>query len=74
MIYTKKINKTVEIPEKVTCDFCKKVMKVNTYDNFNGASFAVKFGYGSKYDTDMWVFDICDDCATKILKNKRQLI
>jgi len=71
MIYTKKINQTVEIPEKVTCDFCKKVMKINSCDSFAGASFQLHFGYGSRYDTEIWGFDICDDCVDKHLKNKK---
>ena len=77
MIKYRKITIEKDIPDKVICDFCDKIMEVNECDSFEGTSFELKVGYGSIHDTEHWSFDICDACAEKIhlktLRNKNIL-
>jgi hypothetical protein len=32
-------------------------------------SFEIEWGYGSKYDTDKWTWDLCESCIEEILKD-----
>jgi len=57
---------TEEVIRSVSCDWCGE--EFNETDAIN--SFSIHFGYGSKYDGDIYYFDICDDCFDKYLKDK----
>lgn len=50
--------------DHVSCNFCGKMGK----EFFQGGSGKVSFGYGSKYDTTYYDFDVCDDCFDKHFK------
>jgi hypothetical protein len=69
--YKKQIKMETEYKLKsIKCDFCGK--KGDTIDGLplDVNSFQIGFGYGSKYDTELHKFDICDDCYEKFIKNK----
>jgi hypothetical protein len=65
---TKQIEETITKEEvlSMTCDCCGKtevgehVEYASDINNFN-----ISFGYGSKFDTDRWEFDVCDQCLEK---------
>ena len=70
----KQAEKEVTITEYETVEFgCNRCGKLEqNADSFteNGFhNFGVNFGYGSKYDTDQWEFDLCEDCLFEVVKD-----
>lgn len=71
---TKKVIETTEV-EYIVCDKCN--LKSERSDAFPAGTFPaitrveVFFGYGSKFDTEIWELDLCDDCAKKIFEPER---
>lgn len=50
----------------VTCDCCGKTIKgEHASDMGDITDVVIQFGYGSRFDTDIWKMDICDDCLEK---------
>ena len=70
IIIRKQITTDVECISKIKCDWCGKESKLE--DTIT--EFKIQFGVGSKYDDDMYVADICDDCFDKHLKNKMKRV
>jgi len=70
MIKTKTIRVDKEVPDKITCDFCGCILSKLDVDMWEGSSFTLTFGYHSKFDTEKWEFDICDECAEKLKEKK----
>lgn len=69
---TKEITETVTKTETsvVVCNRCgKKVEGEDAQYSSDITDVRVEFGYGSKFDTDVWEFDICDDCIEEITKS-----
>ena len=59
-----------KIPVLRICDFCGKKERPSGLgiDDTAITEFHIVFGYGSKFDTEIWNFDICDDCAERLKK------
>lgn len=59
---------TKTITTSIICNCCGKTVKSDE----NGFNFSditdieIVFQYGSKFDTESWEFDLCDDCIEKI--------
>ncbi|RYI30559.1 hypothetical protein EVU96_09085 [Bacillus infantis] len=64
------IEKTILLPESITCNKCGKKAEISgdEYDReFQSnvfQSIKLQFAYGSKYDMDVWEFDLCEECVT----------
>ena len=72
MIKTKQIevkNKE-EIVIEASCDFCGKKFDKVTVDCCGYGHLGLSFGYGSKFDDDHFVLEICDDCFIEKFGNK----
>ncbi|WP_433744509.1 hypothetical protein [Falsibacillus pallidus] len=70
--YQKIISKK-EILKSVKCNKCgktelfngpedKNLLKLNDFHTFD-----IKFGYGSKYDEQRWMFDLCESCLIEFI-------
>ena len=60
----KKIVSVVEV-EKVVCDYCGNDFEVQARDGvptFPGGTMSLEFFFGSKFDGQKAVLDICDKC------------
>jgi len=55
--------------QKLICDGCGKESN-NDYDT-DITSFNIEFGYGSKFDTETWYFDLCDECMERTFNEIR---
>ena len=77
----KTISNTVEVTETkevivaklVQCNRCEKKYETITDDEWSNwdsemQSFSCGFGYGSKYDSEKWSFDLCEECLVAIFK------
>lgn len=57
----------------VTCNKCGKTKKLygedykKAWEAEEFKSFSCSFGYGSKFDTENWIFDLCEDCLEDIV-------
>ena len=67
IIEIEKVIKEEEIV-KISCDFCTK--ESTTPLSSDITSFSIEPGYGSKFDSESFDFDICDKCLEKIFLNK----
>jgi hypothetical protein len=55
--------KEVDIIDSIVCNRCGK--EVIAYNGMCGTcthNFEIQFGWGSKRDTDIWKFDLCEKC------------
>ena len=69
--------KEVEIKEKtveekivtlVVCNCCGKSEKGEHVDYDSSiTSIEIPFGYGSRFDTEHWKMDLCDDCLENLV-------
>lgn len=50
-----------------TCNKCGK--SFDEYDKSNGASMYTIAGYGSKYDGEEILIDLCCDCMDKLIES-----
>lgn len=57
-----KTDKLLEKEEPV--DMIRDMFVTSHYHNFN-----IVFNYGSKFDTEQWSFDLCEDCIEEITNN-----
>ena len=75
MIKTKRVSRTIteDVINKVTCDWCEKPFDKTTTQCNGYGELNLYFGYGSIYDDDKWIAEICDDCFEKHLKKKMRL-
>ncbi len=64
MRHTKKEQHTStrDVTTGYTCDHCSKEIAAENHTR-EGTTFVCTFGYGSRYDTNDWKFDLCDDCC-----------
>ena len=51
----------------IKCDRCHKEYS-NDYDH-DITPIQIEFGYGSKFDTEIWNFDLCDECIEEVFKD-----
>ena len=51
-----------------TCDGCKEPIKEPFPGQFEYARLTASWGYGSKYDTEQWDYDLCDGCCARIVE------
>lgn len=69
------VEKTVKENElrSVTCNKCGITKKLSgedfqkAWDAEEFQSFSCSFGYGSKFDMEKWIFDLCGDCLEGIV-------
>lgn len=48
--------------------FCNKCGKqIQQYDEVNGFHHSGRFGYGSKYDGELFEVDLCVDCIDELV-------
>jgi len=68
-IYESKEEKVVKnIVTSTICNCCGKSENA-TKDGFDFSDITpidISFQYGSKYDTEIWEFDLCDECVEQI--------
>ena len=57
----------------VRCDFCQKEFDKITVICKGYGQVKIKFGYGSKYDGDIFRGEICDDCFDDHFKGKLRI-
>ena len=64
-----KIYLTKEVEQNVLtdiqCDCCGKSCLDNQKMNFEYAHIVAHWGYCSSRDTEVWICDLCEDCAVK---------
>jgi hypothetical protein len=65
-----KITETKTVSEEkvtaITCNCCGKTETGEHIDyDSTITSVDISFGYGSRFDTDTWKMDLCDDCLEK---------
>ena len=62
---------TQNIVANIFCDKCGKtiLVKKTEYNFIRGGQVEMKFGYGSKYDSDLYRFELCDECVENFLKS-----
>ena len=65
--------KTIEVPENVieniTCDKCGKVSEDGFIPYIH--TISIDWGYGSKFDTEKWEIDLCENCLVQMLENSK---
>ena len=53
----------------LVCDRCQRVY-AEAQDgrilSSGGAEFKASFGYGSRFDLEVWVMHLCDDCCERL--------
>lgn len=59
--------------EKCKCNTCGREFKddglYNEFHNPKLHKFEIKFGYGSKFDKQIWILYKCDDCLAEEVIN-----
>lgn len=71
--------KEIVVNESIRCNKCGKEKERDFHSEYfedyeegiwdtEFQTFSFGFGYGSRYDTEQWSFDLCDDCLTEIVK------
>lgn len=71
----RELNTTVETVTKsevisITCDKCGKTEEGENIEYASSIeTWKHNFGYGSKFDTDMVSFELCDDCYEEFIKS-----
>lgn len=54
------------------CNKCgKKIDVSNPIADKTVTEISVNFGYGSAFDTQIWRFDLCDNCMVEITRGFR---
>ena len=62
--------KTIEMPQEIVTEYvCDKCGK-KSEDGFSPyiQTLHIDWGYGSKFDTEMWEIDLCEECLIKMLE------
>ena len=63
-----------EVTIEVQCDRCKKTEVGQNVNSSDIQEQVFKFGYGSEFDGETWVFHLCDTCIKEFrgsfLKNE----
>ena len=66
----KEIIKTKKL-KKIICNSCGKTETKKDNEHFelmpSITNIKISFGYGSKFDTELHEFDLCDECYEKII-------
>jgi hypothetical protein len=69
----KEITKKEKIIDNIYCTKCGKDIKisdlVSKLEMIYGCTVIMKYGYGSKNDGTVIQFELCDECAEKIIKD-----
>ena len=65
-----KVTKTTDEVKEITCDRCgkrsvKNIVPVGMDPYID--TISVYWGYGSKYDGELWEFDLCEKCIEETL-------
>ena len=59
--------KCVEIVDGIACNKCGKKYTGDYCDMRDITDVTIHFGFGSRHDTDVWEFDLCDDCIDEMI-------
>lgn len=65
-----KLETEKEIIKKAFCDFCGKEFDKITVECGGYGRLMLGFGYGSSFDDDTFVLEICDSCFLKMFGEK----
>ncbi len=65
-----KVKKTEMQVIEASCDFCGKKFDEVMLDCNGYGQVHIGFGYGSLFDDDNFVLEICDDCFMNVFGNK----
>jgi len=67
----KTVLEKVDLLEKCICNKCGKEIK-SAVGDFNDCSdyqhFWFRWGYVSKFDGEVWEFDLCEDCINEFVQ------
>ncbi len=71
----KVVKEEIETEKVITvrCDFCKKEFDKITVDCEGFGDIKIKFGFGSKYDGEIYSGEICDNCFDNYFKEKLRI-
>jgi hypothetical protein len=58
-----------DVVVSITCNSCGETADGDDIGFTDIQPFEFYFGFGSKKDGETWRFDLCDNCADKIIKN-----
>lgn len=63
------IKADIAIDVEIICNNCGKSYDMTQVQFFSHPihGFTASFGYGSKYDTDTWSFDLCEKCLERMV-------
>lgn len=53
---------------EIICNKCGDKDTEEDYDHERFQELSMSFGYGSRYDSEHWSFDLCDQCITDLIK------
>lgn len=57
---------STNVAVSMVCNCCGKVSEIHDdFDDTDITDITISFSYGSRFDLEKWVMDICDDCLTK---------
>ena len=60
-----KVTTLVDKIDVVICNCCGKKITTDHYCGSDITPISVEFGYGSRFDMEIWKMDICDSCIGK---------
>jgi hypothetical protein len=73
-LYEKLLSERFDMKEKPYVIYCNKCSKKIDMSNENDYwsenlmhSFSVAFGYGSRFDMDIWDFHLCEKCVLEFI-------
>jgi len=65
-----KVKELINKVSSITCDKCKKTDTDEDWSNIT--TIDINFGFGSKFDTEQWTMDLCDDCIEELLSDYKR--
>jgi hypothetical protein len=67
------------LPSSICCNKCGKSQELHgdeyqrEWESVLFQTIVCSFGYGSKFDTDDWKFDLCEKCLVDIIRTFKHL-
>ena len=60
---------TIEVPREIVTEYVCDKCGVKSEDGFDPyiQTIHIDWGYGSKFDTELWEIDLCQECLIDIL-------
>lgn len=72
---TKEVTSIDDVVVEIGCNKCGKTVHLNKDDieiehqREEFSEINLSFGYGNRYDSQRWSFDLCEDCLTALIKS-----